>query len=87
MRYVSSRIEKKINDDIYRFYITNALKILTSNTARFAGGTELAKTYREIITADYSGAKEDNAEEQERQAQDIINSMKSKLGKINKKGG
>ena len=87
MRYVSSRIEKKINDDIYRFYITNALKILTSNTARFAGGTELSKTYREIITDDYSKTNSDSEEKQEQQAQDIINSMKSKLGKINKKGG
>lgn len=87
MRYVSSRIEQKIFDDIYRFYITNALKILTTNTAKFAGGSELTKTYREIITADYSKSQEDVEIEQEQQAHDIINSMKSKLGKINKKGG
>jgi hypothetical protein len=59
----------------------------SSNTARFAGGTELSKTYREIITDDYSKTNSDSEEKQEQQAQDIINSMKSKLGKINKKGG
>ena len=76
MRYVSSRIDKKINDDIYRIYITNALKILTGNTAKFAGGTELVKAYNEIIMP--IDEEETKAEQQE-EAQDIIAMMKSKI--------
>lgn len=76
LRYVSSRIDKKFNDDIYRFYITNALKILTTNTAKFAGGTELTKTYREIISNDTV-----SEEQQEKEAQDIIKNMKAKIAK------
>lgn len=80
MRYVSSRINIKTTDDIYRFYVTNALKILTSNTARFAGGSELTKTYRDII----SPSEDEQEEEQDgdAQAQEIIAKMKSKIAKV-----
>lgn len=77
MRYVSSRIDQKLHDDIYRFYVTNALKILTTNTAKFAGGTELTKTYREIISNDTVQSEE----QQEKEAQDIIKNMKAKIAK------
>lgn len=77
MRYVSSRIDQKLHDDIYRFYVTNALKILTTNTAKFAGGTELTKTYREIISNDAVQSEE----QQEKEAQDIIKNMKAKIAK------
>jgi len=80
LRYVSSRINIKTTDDIYRFYVTNALKILTSNTARFAGGSELTKTYRDII----SPSEDEREEEQDgdTQAQEIIARMKSKIAKV-----
>jgi hypothetical protein len=77
LRYVSSRIDQKLHDDIYRFYVTNALKILTTNTAKFAGGTELTKTYREIISNDTTQSEE----QQEKEAQDIIKNMKAKIAK------
>lgn len=79
MRYVSSRINVKISDDIYRFYITNALKILTSNTARFAGGTELTKTYSDIISDD---DQEELEKENEEKAADIISNIKAKISKV-----
>lgn len=79
MRYVSSRIEEQVNDDIYRIYVTNALKILTGNTARFAGGTELTKKYSDIIS---DKTEEEMEEEQEQQAQDVINRMKEKISKV-----
>lgn len=79
MRYVSSRIDKKINDDMYRFYVTNALKILTGNTAKFAGGTELTKTYYDIT---HSDEIEEQEYEQELEAKEIIENIKSKLAKV-----
>lgn len=82
MRYVSSRIDTKLNDDIYRFYVTNALKILTSNTAKFAGGSELVKTYREII---YPEENQQQTEEQaKKEEQDVIAKMKAKIAKVGK---
>lgn len=79
LRYVSSRIETKLNDDIYRFYVTGALKILTSNTAKFAGGTELVKNYGEIIKGSDTEEEEKSSEEE---AQDVIARMKSKIANI-----
>ena len=79
MRYVSSRINVKISDDIYRFYITNALKILTGNTARFAGGTELTKTYNDIMSNE---DEEEQEKENEEKAADIISNIKAKIAKV-----
>ena len=81
MRYVSSRIEKKINDDIYRIYITNALRILTGNTAKFAGGSELVKSYSDIISHANPEDEAEKERESEEQAQDVISMMKSKISK------
>lgn len=78
MRYVSSKINAKVSDDIYRFYIANGIKILTGNTARFAGGTELTKTFREIIMP----VDEQEEQEQGQEAQDVIDMMRTKIAKM-----
>ena len=78
MRYVSSKINLKIDDDMYRFYISNGVKILTSNTARFAGGSELVKTFREIMSPVEAETEEDK-QESEQAAQEIIQKMKQKI--------
>lgn len=80
MRYVSSRIDKKTNDDIYRIYITNALKILTTNTAKFAGGSELTKSYHDIISDD--AVEEQQQQDDEQEAQNVISNIKSKLSNL-----
>lgn len=60
------------------------MKILTTNTAKFAGGSELSKTYREII----QDIRETDEEKQEAQqeAQDVINTMKNKLKGLKARG-
>lgn len=40
---------RKYKDEIYRVYITDALKIIAENTAKFAGGSHLTKRYVEMI--------------------------------------
>jgi hypothetical protein len=60
------------------------LKILTTNTAKFAGGSELSKTYREIIQ-DIRETDEDKQEAQQ-EAQDVINTMKNKLKGLRARG-
>ena len=71
----------KINDDIYRFYISNGVKILTSNTSRFAGGTELVKSYRDIIYPEHEETEEEKRE-YEQEAQSVMKHMISKIKKV-----
>lgn len=79
MRYVSSKINTKVSDDMYRFYIANGIKILTGNTARFAGGTELTKSFYDIMHSDEIKEAEI---EQEQEAKNVIDNIKSKLAKV-----
>ena len=79
MRYVSSKINTKVSDDIYRFYISNAVKILTENTARFAGGSELSKSYYDIMHKDEII---ENEKQNEIEAESVISTMKSKISKL-----
>lgn len=60
------------------------MKILTTNTAKFAGGSELSKTYREIIQ-DIRETDEDKQEAQQ-EAQDVIDTMKNKLKGLKARG-
>lgn len=49
MRYVDSRLKEKQREIAYRIYVTDALKILTTNTARMAGGSELTVRYHDAV--------------------------------------
>lgn len=53
------------------FYVTDALMYITQNTANMAGGKSIAKRYYELLNPD---------PEETRTAQDIIDSIRSKLG-------
>ena len=81
MRYVSSKLDQKMDDDIYRFYISNGIKILTSNTAKFAGGSELTKTFRDIVRPPMQETEQDK-QEQEQEAQSVINQMIARMKDI-----
>ena len=49
MRYVKSRAEKEALDKAYRIYVTDALKMLTENTAKPYGGTMLSKRFTDAV--------------------------------------
>lgn len=49
MRYASVRLEQLQRDRAYRIYVTDCLKVIGENTARFAGGSSLTKRYAEVI--------------------------------------
>lgn len=53
------------------FYVTDALMYITQNTANMAGGKAISKRYYEILNPE---------PEETRTAEDIINSIKEKLG-------
>jgi len=75
MRYVEAKTAETADAEAYRFYIAEGLKVLTGNTARFAGGTELKLSLSDVLSR--QKRKPDN-----RTAAQIIRHMKEKLGKI-----
>lgn len=70
MRYIKSRYERDSREQIYRFYIAEAVKIATSNTANWAGGSTMTKHLNELYNY-----KPDN-----RTSEDIISDIRNKLG-------
>lgn len=76
MRYVVSRLECESEDYTYRIYVTDSLKNMDGNIAAFVNGKHIAKRYFEIIT-------EGNKPEETRTEEDIINSIREKIGAIN----
>lgn len=42
-------MKEDLKNRIYRSYVTNCFKAITSNTAKFGGGTSIKKSYDEII--------------------------------------
>lgn len=63
-------LKRKSEEDAFRMYIAEGVKILTENTAKQFGGSALSISFRDII----SGEKPD-----ERTEEDIINGLKEKL--------
>jgi len=63
-------------DELYRNYITDALKYIVNNTAEQESRTLLNTSFRELL---HPVTKKD-IEENEEKANDIIAKMRSKLG-------
>lgn len=59
--------------EIYKIYVSDALRIITENTAKFVGGGYIKKRYIEIVEP--KNNKQDN-----RSAQEIIDDVVSKSG-------
>jgi hypothetical protein len=47
---VIAKLEEKQEETIYRIYLTDALKIIGENTAKFAGGSMISKRFCDIIS-------------------------------------
>lgn len=45
MRYVKAKAEQKAMETAYRIYVTDGIKMMTENTAKFAGGGYLGKRF------------------------------------------
>lgn len=57
---------------MFRYYLTDCLQAAVNNTAAFAGGTEIKQSFRELFIPD-------RTEENSREAQDIIEHLKTAL--------
>lgn len=44
-----ARLNEKVRNDAYRIYVTDALRIVAENTARYAGGNYIKARYADII--------------------------------------
>lgn len=77
MKYVLARIKDRVKTYAYRYYITDGIKVLTSNTAKFAGGSELVLSYREMI--DVNSEKDPD---KEKSGEEIIAHMKKKISML-----
>lgn len=54
---MKARIIKDFKEYSYRVYVTDAAKVITSNTARLGGGNEITKRWYDAINA--SAVKDD----------------------------
>lgn len=55
----------------YKIYVSDALKVIAENTAKFGGGSTLTVRYYDIINP--------KKEEEERTAEDVISNIRAKI--------
>lgn len=65
--------QKEEKEKAYRLYVTDALKIITENTAKANGGSYLTGRYAELI---------EPKKEETRTAEEIINDLKEKMERL-----
>lgn len=68
-----SAFSRKRKSEIYRMYVTDALKVIAENTAKFAGGSVMSKRYEDIINP---------PPEETRTADEIVESIRNTLAQL-----
>lgn len=66
-------LKKQMQEKAYRIYVTDALKAITENTAKYAGGSYIKARYLDM---------EDQKPEEIRTPDEIISKMKMKIVRI-----
>lgn len=66
-------IHQQMQEAAYRVYVTDALKLIAENTAKFSGGGYLKTRYYDVINP---------RPEETRTPEEIISSIKAKLTRI-----
>ena len=57
MRYVTTRFKTETREMAYRFYVTDALKIIAKNTASLGGGEYIKERFYDGMSGYYSNKK------------------------------
>ena len=70
MRYVMARYEKEQRELTYRIYVTDALRNISENTAKYGGGGYMKVRFADIITP---------KPEDDRTSEEIISHIRDKL--------
>ena len=68
-----SLVKERILNKAYRVYVTDALKVIAENTAKFSGGGYLKTRYYDVINP---------RPEETRTPEEIVSSIKAKLARI-----
>ena len=76
--YCIAFAKREIKRKNFEIYVTDALKIITENTAKQVGGAYLQHRYYDVITE----AESTGEEKEERTAEDIISNVKNKLNNL-----
>lgn len=71
---ISQKYSEYQKEHFYRCYITEALRLITENTAHISDGKIISVSYRDII--------ENGNNEPQRTSDDIINSIKNKINEM-----
>lgn len=74
MRYVMARYAQQVETDAYRVYVTDALKVITSNIVNGFGGAEISERYYDMV----------HRKIETRSSDEIISGIKDKLEKAMK---
>lgn len=74
-QYIGQEIRREHDINRYCYYLTDCLKAIAENTARFNGGTVLKYSYREIVETAHNAEPQKTAEE-------VIDQIKNKLKKL-----
>jgi hypothetical protein len=73
MRYALARAKQDSVDKAYRVYVTDALKAIAENTARYVGGGYIKARYADLI---------EPKPEETRTPEQIVDRMKEKIAKV-----
>ena len=73
MRYVEARISQEMRSKAYRIYVTDGLKLISENTAKYAGGSAFKQRYFDLFN---------KQPEETRTGEEIILEIKGKLRKL-----
>jgi hypothetical protein len=71
--YCIAFFRKIEEEEVYRIYVTDALQVISQNTANLAGGKTIGIRYYDIIKPQ---------QKEEANADEIINRIKDKLSKM-----
>lgn len=73
-------LKAKREDQAYRAYVTDALRLISENTAKYAGGSYIKARFVEI--AGYGDNRKKKMPHKEETAEEVINRIASRLGAI-----
>lgn len=77
-----NQLKRESEETALRVYITDALKAVVENTAKFSGGVTMRRRYADIIS--HVPEDEETKEQAQERANGIIKSIKDKLQSLGK---
>ena len=73
MRYVTAKARQESKNRAYRIYVTDGIKIITENTARYFGGRHFEARFIDVI---------EPPPEETRTSDEIVENIREKIKKL-----